>query len=247
MPSLFVIIPVYNERDISLLLSRLQQSLRSLNFSSVQIIIVDDGSSFETTFDLPLDPNFTVQLEQLIVNQGPGAAFAHGFTCLPFSLKDDDYVLLLEGDGTSNLELIPKLLQRLNEYPDSYDLVLASPYIYGGSLKSLSFFRRILSAFANEMSRLVLDLRGIWTISSFYRLFRGSSITRLQGIHGRRIIQSDGFECMLELLVKSVRLDFKISEIASVVDQSNREGKSKMRIFRTIVGYFNVWKISTKI
>ena len=247
MQNLYIIIPTYNEGNVTSLVESITQAVPALDEFSLFFIIIDDGSTTATTCTpIPLD-NVTIRIQRLAKNAGPGAAFGEGFKLLPKDLGKNDFVLLIEGDGTSDSQLIPKMMNRLNEQPFPYDLVLASPYTYGGYLKSLSLTRRILSSLANESSRLILDLRGIWTLSSFYRLFRGSSVSELQSIYGASIIESGGFECMVELLLKCKRLGFDISEVASSVDQKFRTGKSKMKIMKTIRGYLAVWAIARKL
>jgi dolichol-phosphate mannosyltransferase len=69
----------------------------------------------------------------------------------------------------------------------------------------------------------------------------------LQLKYGKGIIQMKGFECMVELLAKAISLKLKISEVPMVVDWNKRKGKSKMKVLKTIRGYFKLFSISSKI
>jgi dolichol-phosphate mannosyltransferase len=244
--NLYIIVPTYNEGDISSLIVNVSNSVARDKNLEFHFIVIDDGSRIPTTFSSPSTSNVHVRIEKVSKNLGPGAAFALGFTLLPFPLGHEDMVLLIEGDGTSDTRILPKMIARLDEVPFPYDLILASPYSYGGQLRSLSLARRLLSSLANESSRLIMDLRGIWTLSSFYRLFRGSAISSLQSRYGSSIIESSGFECMIELLLKSKNMNLSISEVATSVDQEFRRGGSKMKIIRTIKGYLKIWITSKK-
>jgi hypothetical protein len=51
---------------------------------------------------------------------------------------------------------------------------------------------------------------------------------------------------MIELLAKLIRVGATISEVAMPLDGSQRIGKSKMKILRTIGGYLRVFQISRK-
>jgi len=62
----------------------------------------------------------------------------------------------------------------------------------------------------------------------------------LQGSYGPGIIERTGFECMVELLIKTVLLKASVSEVEMLLDSSQRIGKSKMKILRTIRGYFSL-------
>jgi len=90
----------------------------------------------------------------------------------------------------------------------------------------------------------LLGLNGFLTVSSFFRLYTGKSIILLQKKFGKNIIEHAGFECMIELLVKITLLNIPASEVPMILDTSLRKGKSKMKIIKTIFGYFHVWKYS---
>jgi dolichol-phosphate mannosyltransferase len=59
----------------------------------------------------------------------------------------------------------------------------------------------------------------------------------MQEVYGATIVERYGFECMVEMLMKMVFLGSSISEIAMVLDSSQRSGPSKMNIRRTVLGY----------
>jgi dolichol-phosphate mannosyltransferase len=235
--SLFVIIPLYNEE---LNVGNLVNSLKCLvdNISSeflVQIIIIDDGSVDNTVAAIK---THCESLQNVIlehpVNRGPGTAFSTGFKYLNGRIGADDLVLTMEGDNTSNIDTIQHLLVRRKE---GYDVVLASPYLYSGGFSHVSFIRVILSHLANTLVKIFTGIRGIVTFSCFLRLYSGATIIKLQKIYGPKIIQSKGFESMVELLAKLVFIKSSISEVEMIVNWNERAGKSKMKLLKTIFGY----------
>lgn len=244
--SIYFVIPVFNETKVVELLDQINSFSGSLKPNSAKVLLIDDGSEFPIEISNEFS-NIRVDVVRHQINSGPGAAFRTGIMQLPQDLGVDDYVVTMEGDCTSDLSMITKMATRINEGDEGYDLVLASPYMYGGSFESVSLYRRFLSSAANEMTRLILDLRGLWTLSCFYRLHRGSSLIRLRVVYGDKIIESDGFEGVVELLWKMKLHGFRISEIPSKISHDARSGKSKMRIFRTIMGYFRLWLVSYRV
>ena len=78
-------------------------------------------------------------------------------------------------------------------------------------------------------------------MSSFFRLYRGSVIRKLQYYYGPAILEHPGFECMIELLLKMIFLKITISEVPMLLDASHRKGKSKMKILQTTYGYIQVY------
>jgi dolichol-phosphate mannosyltransferase len=235
--SLYVLVPVYNEsKNVGSLINDLIGFENSVRPEYVlKTVFVDDGSS-DNTADviLKLSKENDVTLIRHELNQGPGGAFASGFAYLSSVLKDVDWVVTMEGDNTSRLDTLKRMLTRKNE---GYDVVLASPYTYGGGFSKVSFVRFFISHAANGMLKLFLGLRGINTFSSFFRLYSGKIILNLQHDYGEKIVYSQGFESMVELLVKLVEIKASISEVEMRVDWELRKGKSKMKIAKTILGY----------
>lgn len=244
MMKLFVLVPVFNEAEnLAHLFSSFQSlalDLQQFQDIRVHIVLMDDGSR-DNTGDKAraLAGNMPFTLLTHSSNQGPGKAFATGFTFLPSQLEDTDWVLTIEGDNTSRIELIRQMFIRTRE---GYDVVLASPYMYGGGIANTSMLRTALSHIANAFVKELLGIHGILTMSSFFRLYRGSVIRKLQKHYGPAILERNGFESMIELLLKMLYLQTTISEVPMLLDTSRRKGKSKMKILKTIYGYLTLWK-----
>jgi dolichol-phosphate mannosyltransferase len=240
-PSVFFLIPMLNEAGN---LPRLIASMRALanelapRFRS-RFLIIDDGSTDETgTVARGLATGLDLTVLRHTTNVGPGRAFATGFTHLSTLLQPDDFVITMEGDNTSRPELMRTMFVRAQE---GYDVILASPYLYGGSIENTTTWRVILSRVANVFVKEVIGLNGIATVSSFYRLYRAGVIAKLQRCYGPGIVERAGFECMIELLLKMVYTRTSISEVPMTLDTSLRAGKSKMKVPSTIVGYVRLW------
>ncbi|MGC9324812.1 MAG: glycosyltransferase [Desulfomonilia bacterium] len=240
-PTLYVLIPVFNESANVDTLCQGLLSLRKLvdGEFSTRYIIVDDGSSDDT---VPRFHRNNLGSSLVILrhgrNQGPGAAFRTAFSYLFHLLQDDDCVLTMEGDNTSQLDILSSMFEMMHQ---GADVVLASPYAPGGGMAHVEWHRLFLSHAANLLARSIFGLRGIHTISSFYRLHRGSVIKKLQRCYGERIVESTGFEYAAEMLVKLACVEARIVEVPILIDFSVRRGKTKMRIFRTISGYLRLF------
>lgn len=238
--TLYFIVPVYNEAPN---LPRLMEAFREIEADfpaySKQFILVDDGSSDATPAEArKLQSALPLTILEHGGNKGPGYAFGTAFEYLANRLQADDWVVTLEGDNTSRHELLRQMFHRVEE---GYEVILASPYMYGGGIINTDGLRIFLSKMANVFVKEMLGLHGIITVSSFYRLHHASVILNLQQHYGPRIIQNSGFECMIEMLLKMVYLQTTMSEIAMVLDTKRRIGKSKMKIWRTIIGYLRLY------
>ena len=120
--------------------------------------------------------------------------------------------------------------------------------MYGGGITNTTSLRTLLSYGANVFIREFLGIQGILTMSSFFRLYRGSLLRNLQRHYGPGIVERAGFESMIEMLMKMVYLRTPISEVPMLLDVSLRAGKSKMKVMQTVINYFglirhkNRWK-----
>ncbi|MDF3065691.1 MAG: family 2 glycosyl transferase [Polyangiaceae bacterium] len=242
LQQLFVVVPVFNEAaNMDRLFDACSDIHRELGARhAVRFVLVDDGST-DGTSEAAKQAAGGLPLEvlRLSVNQGPGRAFAAAFRHLAPQLRETDWVVTIEGDNTSRLELLQQMMTRAAE---GFDVVLASPYLYGGGISNTNAYRVFLSHVANVFVKEGLGLHGIVTMSSFFRLYRGSAFMRLQAAFGPEIIDRSGFESMIELLLKIVYLRMSVSEVAMKLDTSRRAGKSKMKVARTALGYLTLWR-----
>ena len=238
---LHVLVPMLNEAaNLPTLIASMRRMAAHLPpHVTPRLLIIDDGSTDgtgERAAALAAGLDCTVLRHES--RRGPGLAFATGFAHLAGHVSADDYVVTMEGDNTSRLELLSSMFVRARE---GYDVILASPYLYGGAIEHTTTWRVVLSRIANVFVKEVLGLSGIATVSSFYRLYRGSVIVNLQRCYGPGIVERAGFECMVELLLKMVYTRTTISEVPMTLDTSLRAGTSKMNVLKTIWGYLRLW------
>ena len=242
MERMFVLVPVFNEApDIGALFESFRQLRGEFRDRfSMRYVLVDDGSTDDTA---KLARGESGDLELVVLrherNEGPGAAFSTGFSYLVGEMGECDWVITMEGDNTSRHELIKQMLTRADE---GFDAVFASPYMYGGGFTQTSFLRTLLSSGANLIVKDLLDIQGILTVSSFFRLYRARTLLRMQSVFGPGIVERSGFESMVEMVMKMAMLNVTISEVAMVLDASRRKGKSKMKLLKTILGYLALWR-----
>lgn len=230
---LFIVIPFLNESgNFKRLADDLSCYINDVNhFDDYEIIFINDGSSDNSAKEIQKEfVNLKFKVISHERNLGPGAAFQTAFIDVLQYASDDDHILTIEADNTSNIKIVSQMFQRTVE---GYDVILASPYMYGGSIVNTSFIRRFLSFFANLFLRELLDLRGIFTISSFFRLYKVKILKIIFEKYNGKLIENNGFEGKVELLMKMVFCKTKISEVPLVLDTSKRVGKSKMKLFST--------------
>lgn len=230
---IYFLIPVYNEEAN---IPELAKNLTSLQLGELKhFVFVNDGSTDKTAQQI--EECFTGNAFTLLHNHrnsGPGFSFNEGFKfVLSSSTNSNDLVVTLESDNTSDLSILPMMLNLASQW--DYDLVLASVYAQGGGFSSTSFIRKIISLVSNQILRFVYDIK-VLTLSSFYRTYKISILTKVSERYGS-IIDEKGFICALELLLKAIRLNAKIIEVPMVLRSDKRKGKSKMKIVKTSLSY----------
>ncbi len=230
------VVPVLNEEpNVGKLVIRLKEALEP--HGPYHILVVDDGSTDGTVSFLKTQGP-QVEVVSHPTNLGPGAAFRTGFTKVLETLQPKDLVLTLEGDGTSDLAILPRMLSRVRHEDD--DIVLASCYLFGGGIKGTAVHRVGLSHIANGLMKKTLGLAGLATLSSFFRIYQGRALLRLRESGGQSLFVSQGFESQIEILHLAARLKLSISEVPMVLDGSRRLGKSKMKVLRTSLAYLRL-------
>jgi dolichol-phosphate mannosyltransferase len=230
-PKIFVV-PAFNEEDN---LPRLLNDLEGrpeLFPNGSRLIVVDDGSEDSTPdcvrgYEGPLP----VELVRLEPNQGPGAAFRAGFAAAMEGCPSNALIVTLEADTTSNLDALPAMIERAEA---GAELVLAD-----WTMHNVAARRRLLSAAAGYVVRLLLGVEAR-TVSSFFRVYRASTLAYGLRHYGDSFIRESGFACKAEILAKLVQLGAKVEEVPVDLDWEKRVGKSKMPVGRTILGYWRM-------
>jgi dolichol-phosphate mannosyltransferase len=240
---ILIVLPALNEEKVVEYAIEIITKIKE-NFPSVDpsAVIVDDGSSS------PIGPvkfsrqgNYEISVIRHQHNQGLGGALRTGISSVIGSINEDDLIITMESDQTVNLEDILSGIERFSLKRNSPDVVLLSVYKHGGSFRGVARNRIFFSKTANLVSRLIFGLSGIWTLTSLNRIYSGKSILALHKNYGNEMITQRGFEVNLEMLAKLVKLDAKVEEIPTVVDQSNRIGSSKLKIGKTIFRYMKLF------
>lgn len=231
-----ICIPVYNEiNNLDRLLININDYLLLNKEINIEVYFCDDFStdgSFEFLNNY-CEKNNRFYLKRFEKNNfGPGFMFKKFFLFLKNNNKKFDGVITIEADSTVKLNTLNEMIIMHN---CNYDLVLASPYSYSGSLKGTNFFRKILSKIGNIFMSSLLGFNGINTLSSFMRLYDKSLINI---ICNKENIISNGFVSVIEILYFVLKNDIRVIEIPITVNSDQRIGKSKLKIISTILSYF---------
>ena len=227
------VIPAYNEAEnIPNLMADLGPRARELG---ARIIFVDDGSK-DGTFEAIQDHRDGLHLAVVRhqVNRGLGTAINSGLRAALGEAQDDDAIVTIESDNTSDLDDLPAMLAKFNQ---GADVVLASVYAPGGRIVGVAPWRLAASKAVSNSFRVVGGLKEIHTLSSLYRVYRAGTLRRAAETYGWLLVREPGFAANVELLLKLYNAGAKVAEVPTVNDWSRRLGTSKMNLKPTVMAY----------
>lgn len=232
---IFVILAIYNEEKS---LPTLVSDIRSMfKRDEYKIIAVDDGSS-----DNSLAVLYQLKGDDIIivphkVNLCIGAVFSTGFnTALRESRSDDDIVIIMESDQTSDVDLMKHLIDKIRV--DKNDIAIASRYIKNGGYYNFPLLRRLYSIAANNVLRKFFPIEGVTDYTIFYRSYSIKVLREVMDFFTQyNFIRFRGFVSNSEILIKAACFTKNISEVPFKYDYGNKEGKSTLRIFGCILEY----------
>lgn len=228
----FIVLPCFNEeKNVKPLIYSIDHVLK--NKIPYKIIAVNDGSRDLTCKVLKdLSADYSIRVVEHHTNMGLGVALRSGLLAATEEVFDDDVVITMDSDNTHD----PKHILGMLAASKKADIVVGSRYVEGGSQLNVPSHRVVLSKFINTLIGKLFRLPVKDTTSGF-RCFRAILLKRLCVLLKGSIIDSKGFESSLELLFKAVYLGGFPVEIPILLDYGKKGGKSKLRIFSTILNY----------
>ena len=237
-PNVYVLLPAYNEEEgLEKLLSRLARIANS-NQLSLYLCIVNDGSHDHT--DQVIDSFRSVlpiHVERFPQNRGVAEVFRVGFRWVLAAALDEDLCVTMDSDNTQNPYYILDLVRELQR---GADVVIASRFAPGGSMRGAPLLRSLLSHAVARLLRTFVGLPGVRDYSTFYRGFRVGLLRAVFQRWGESAVQGHGFACMARFLILAGGLAHDIREVPFTLRYDLKEGGSGMRIFKTMRGYLGV-------
>ena len=230
------VIPAYNEAEnVPRLLDDLAPRARELG---ARVIVVDDGSTDGTADAVEANrDDLHLAIVRHKVNRGLGTAINSGLRAALGEASDDDAIVTLEADNTSDLDDLPRMLELFDQ---GQDIVLDSVYAPGGQIIGVDRWRLAASKSVSNTFRMLGGLRDIHTLSSLYRVYRAGTLRRAADTYGYLLVREPGFAANVELLLKLYNAGARVAEVPTVNDWSRRKGSSKMSLRPTVLAYFRL-------
>ena len=215
-----IIIPIYNEGEKIIKLFEQFQITIKTQFRVLLCFDHDDDNIFQFQDDLKKF-NFEIIFVKNPLT-GPNAAIKQGFY-----YGNSDCVIVYPADDFLNINIIDKMY---SSFKDGNDIVVASRFIKGGSMKGCPLLKSILVRAASTTLYLFSSIP-VKDASNGFRLFSRKLIDAVN-------IESEvGFAYSLELLVKCNRLKFKIHEMPAKWEERDEVSSSRFEILKWLPEY----------
>ena len=212
-----IIIPTYNEiENIERLVADVLTQASPL--AQFEVLVVDDASADGTgkAVQRLAAQDARVHLLERPAKLGLGTAYIAGFR---HALAHGyELVGTMDADFSHSPEYLPAFARAVAEA----DVVIGSRYIREGGVRNWGLHRRLLSAGANTLARLVGGLRP-HDCTTGYRLYRTEFLHRLDLDN----ITSHGYSCLIELVYVCQRAGARIVE-SPILFTDRRAGHSKI-------------------
>ncbi len=228
---IWIVLPAYDEeRDLETLLHSIDESMFEAGLV-YRVVVVDDGSTDGTAaIAARCAAELPIHLERHEVNQGLGATIRDGLVKAAEMARAGDLVVTMDADNSHTPELILRMVRLARE---GHDVVIASRYRPGSRVRGVSRGRRVLSWVGNWVFRLLFPIPGVRDYTCGYRVYRASLLQRVVERRGREFFEQEGFQCMVDILLKLRGEDLIFGEVPLILRYDLKTGGSKMQVGRT--------------
>jgi glycosyltransferase involved in cell wall biosynthesis len=209
MPSLSVVIPVYNEAAT---LESLVDRVLAVGIDDVEVICVDDGSTDgtrEVLRDRIAPKGIRVIFHER--NQGKGAALRSGFQA-----ATGDMIIVQDADLEYDPADYPKLIEPI--VSGRADVVFGSRFVGGQPHRVLYFWHYLVNRGLTLLSNMLTNLN-LTDMEVCYKVFRREILEKIE-------IEEDRFGFEPEITAKVAKLGCRIYEVGiSYSGRTYEDGK----------------------
>jgi len=228
----YVVLPAYNEEArIGKLLDHIDEAMEDASIAYT-VIVVNDGSKDATARLVEeRSAKMPVVLMHHPVNLGLGATIRDGLFEAALRATDRDTIVTMDADDTHTPGLILRMTRMISE---GYDVVIASRYQAGSRTMGVPLFRRVVSYGGSWLFRLIFPIRGVRDFTCGFRAYRAAVIKGAIGEYGQQFVDQEGFQCMVDILLKLRRRHLIFGEVPFILRYDFKEGGTKMNVKKTI-------------
>ena len=239
-PKVLFALPCYNEaQNIPALLDQFKKlNLVYHSMFEVKVVVIDDCSRDQTQEVLKKYPREGLDLDIVVHEKNKGltgginTAFSYFENVLLTQENPPIAFGLMDGDNSHSPLHIPSMVEKILQ---SYDLVVASRFQPGATIKGVSWIRQILSLGLAFIFKAFRNIPGVRDYSCGYRLYSPELVKKLKKHFRNDVVLDPSFASMVELLVKCHLLGAICTEVPFLLRYDLKLGESKMPFKKTII------------
>ncbi len=231
-PSVSIVVPGYNEASIiDKNLGIICEYMKSIETEyDWEIIFINDGSKDNTK---EVAENFAKNNSKVFVYNHKVNLFLGHALRTGFKHAKGDYIIPLDIDLSYSPDHIKRLLDEIVE--TEAQVVIASPYMKGGKVSNVPFFRKHLSKIVNKFLSIIVREK-IYTFTGMVRAYERKYLKYLN-------LKARDTEINPEIIYKSLLLRARVVEIPAHLNWSfnKKKGakrKSSLKMIRGIMSGF---------
>lgn len=188
---IYIVIPLYNEEK------HIDNLLKDLSKYDLPIVVVDDGSSDNSKFQILHSKFHNITLLEHKVNLGKGASMKTGAD-YAFS-KGAEAVIFMDSDGQHSATDLPKFIEEIKK--DRFDL----------------FFGTRVSSYGVPLVRFLGNKFASVVVGLLFNVYVSDSLCGFRGLtkkaYKKVTWESDGYGVEIEMIARMAKNKLKFTEI----------------------------------
>ena len=228
----YIVLPAFNEElRIGVLLERIDEVMFDDGLEYT-VIVIDDGSTDTTPVIVEKAmKTMPVAFVRHRINRGLGSTIRDGLQKAMGMADSHDIIITMDSDDTHTPGLILRMVHMIRE---GYDVVIASRYQHEARIIGVPLIRQLLSLGASWIMRILFPIRGVRDYTCGYRAYRADVLQRARQQFGSRLFNQDGFQCMVDILLKLRTMHLIFGEVPFILRYDYKEGGTKMKVWSTV-------------
>lgn len=233
MQKIMVVMPTYNEKET---LPLMAEAIFALDITGLELLVVDDNSPDGTgQIADGLSGQYDNQVHVLHRSEkaGLGPAYIAGFKRA--MELGAEIIIQMDADFSHQPKYLPELIEQIK----TYDLVLGSRFVKGGSVdEKWSAYRKLLSWWANRIYTPTILGMPIFDATGGFKAWRRETLI---GLDIDRV-QSNGYVFQVEMNYVAYKLGYRLNEIP-IHFPDRQIGDSKMDSSVALEAAMRVWDL----
>ncbi|MBN1343287.1 MAG: glycosyltransferase [Phycisphaerae bacterium] len=229
----WMVLPAYNEADnLPPVFDGCRHLMAETYNLDLKLIVVDDGSTDETVeVTRTHGDGLSVEILENGTNRGLAATFMRGMVAAARQAGPHDVIMCMDADNSH----LPGQLQRMiRNIQEGRDVVIASRYQPGATIRGVPLSRRVLSRGMSLLFRAVYPIAGVRDYSCGFRAYRAAFLQEALASQGNRVFATEGFACMVGILLRLAKQGAVFGEVPIILRYDQKVGETKMKVGSTI-------------